>query len=172
MKILFVSDNHGDSQILSEIRKQFSSNVVAMFHCGDSNLNPDDQGMTNYHAVIGNTDWGLNYPKVVEKQIDDCHITVTHGHLYQVNFTLTPLKLLAKQTGADIVAFGHTHQLMVDYDDGCLFLNPGSISQPRGKYTYIGGTFAIVDNLTNRYRVQFYNRHLEPVKDLQFEFKK
>ena len=38
-----------------------------------------------------------------------------------------------------------THQLGVEVINGKLLLNPGSISYPRGKYTAIGGTFAIVE---------------------------
>ena len=53
-----------------------------------------------------------------------------------------------------------------------LLVNPGSISQPRGQYAYIGGTFAIIDIAKDSYEVQFYNRELRPIKELNFVFKR
>ena len=65
MKILLVSDNHGDAAILEKIRASFGDQVAAMFHCGDSNLESTAPAMKDFQAVIGNTVWGLNYPEVI-----------------------------------------------------------------------------------------------------------
>lgn len=172
MKVLFVSDNHGDEEILQEIVTQFAGQVDGIFHCGDSNLAPSTPVMKNYATVIGNTDWGFDYPSIITRQIDDQVVTVTHGHLYQVNTTLTPLLLLAQETNADIVAYGHTHQLAVTERDQRLFINPGSISFPRGEYVGIGGTFAIVEATDEDFHVQYYDRHFQPVPKLKFTFKR
>ncbi|WP_251547171.1 YfcE family phosphodiesterase [Limosilactobacillus caecicola] len=172
MKVLFVSDNHGDEAILEQIRQTFGNQVSALFHCGDSNLASHQPGIQGYQTVIGNTDWGLDYPQVVTEQVDDQVVTVTHGHLYQVNMTLTPLLLLGQETHADIIAYGHTHQLAVTMEEQRLFINPGSISFPRGTYTGIGGTFAIVDANSQRFIVQYYDRQMHAVPDLHFKFER
>nr|WP_295730001.1 metallophosphoesterase [uncultured Limosilactobacillus sp.] len=170
MKILLVSDNHGDKKILETIADHFAGQVDEMFHCGDSNIDASRQLMKRYSTVIGNTDWGLDYPEVVTRHIKGQVITVTHGHLYQVNRTLTPLLLLAQETNADVVAYGHTHQLAVTQRDQRLFINPGSISLPRGQYANIGGTFAIVEATTDQFNVQYYDRNLKPIPKLKFIF--
>lgn len=170
MKALFVSDNHGDRDILQKIADRFNGEVNVMMHCGDSNLEPSDPVMQPFKTVIGNTDWGLNYPKTQLAVVDHEHILVVHGHLYQVNFTLTPLMLLAKENRATIAAYGHTHQLAVECNQGILYLNPGSISQPRGQYQKLGGTFAIVSVDADQFDVQYYDRSLQPVDDLHFVF--
>lgn len=172
MKILLVSDNHGDEEILKTIADHFAGQVDGMFHCGDSNLPSSQPLMKQYATVIGNTDWGLDYPKVVTRQIAGEVITVTHGHLYQVDTTLTPLLLLGQATKADVIAYGHTHQLAVTERDNRLFINPGSISFPRGQYVGIGGTFAIVEATPDYFRVQYYDRHLQPVPKLKFSFQR
>ena len=172
MKILLVSDNHGDAAILEKIRASFGDQVAAMFHCGDSNLESTAPAMKDFQAVIGNTDWGLNYPEVISQLIDGEQVVVTHGHLYDVNQSLIGLLTLARQKQASLVAFGHTHQLGCELVKDTLFINPGSISQPRGQYAPLGGTFAIVDLTPSAYAVQYYDREMQPVKELAFNFKR
>lgn len=170
MKALFVSDNHGDAAILTKIAAAFGDQVTAMFHCGDSNLAPTDPAMAPFVTVAGNTDWGLDYPNQVVQTVGDQRILVTHGHAQGVNQNLVALSQLAQQVGATIAAYGHTHQLACELDaQGILLLNPGSISQPRGEYDYLGGTFAVVEARPNRLRVKYYNRDLVDVGlDQQF----
>ena len=168
MKLLFVSDNHGGAAILTRIKAQFGPAVAALFHCGDSNLPESDPAMAGYLTVIGNTDWGLNYLPVISRTLEKVKVVVTHGHEYQVNTTLTPLMLLAKEQAAAIMAFGHTHQLGCEVIKGTLYLNPGSISQPRGQYAYLGGTFAVVEVTASAFNVQYYDRNLTPVPELSF----
>lgn len=172
MKVLLVSDNHGDERVLQKITTHFQGRVDALFHCGDSNLEPSNPVMKNFQTVTGNTDWGIDYPKVITKQVGEQTITVTHGHLYQVNSSLTPLLLLAKERNADVIAYGHTHQLAVSQEDHRLFINPGSISIPRGEYAYLQGTFAIVELTSSDFRVQYYNRQMQPIPELAFQFER
>ena len=58
--------------------------------------------------------------------------------------------------------------------NGKFILNPGSISYPRGKFTALGGTFAIVETFTSengkRIEVQYYDRKLNAVPELQVTF--
>ena len=97
---------------------------------------------------------------------------VTHGDHYSVSSTLTPLSLLAEAEAADVVGYGHTHQLAVTTADNHLLINPGSISQPRGEYAYIGGTFAIVEVTPAAWKVQYYNRDMQPIEELAFDWQR
>ena len=54
--------------------------------------------------------------------------------------------------------------------DGKLFINPGSISLPKGPYAYLKGTYAILTVQPEKFIVQFYTRDLQPVPGLKFEF--
>lgn len=40
------------------------------------------------------------------------------------------LELHAKEIGADLVLFGHTHKLFYDKHNGLAMMNPGSIGAP------------------------------------------
>ena len=52
MKILLVSDNHGDVQILKSIDAAFKLKVDQLFHCGDSNLSSSVSPMRDFQTVL------------------------------------------------------------------------------------------------------------------------
>ena len=63
MKILVVSDYHGDEQILTDLVAKYANQVDLMVHCGDAELSPVQSPMNSFQAVRGNNDDGLNYPQ-------------------------------------------------------------------------------------------------------------
>ena len=160
MKILVVSDNHREEKILTEIVQKMGKQVDLMIHCGDSELAPDQEPMSNFKAVKGNNDYGLSYPN---------ELVINAG---QEQLSLTPLMLTGQEKGASIVCYGHTHQLGAVYDHQMLIINPGSISFPRGEYAKLGGTFAIIDAQPEQFIVDYYNREMEAVPELHCEFRR
>ncbi|MBB1079853.1 metallophosphoesterase [Limosilactobacillus sp. STM2_1] len=170
MKILVVSDNHREEKILTKIIQQVGDKVDLLVHCGDSELLPDREPMNRFKAVKGNNDYRLPYPTELMINQGTENVFVTHGHLQQVNFSLTPLMLTGEEKGASIICYGHTHQLGVAYDHKMLIVNPGSISFPRGEYAQIGGTFAIIKAQPTQFIVDFYDRQMKPVPQLHREF--
>lgn len=170
MKILVMSDNHGDRMIVEKIVNEFNEKVDLICHCGDSEFSIDDLLNNQLHIVKGNMD-GNFFDDYQTVKLGDKNVVITHGHNENVNQGLLNLELLAKALDANVVLFGHTHQLQVLMDDNILFLNPGSISQPRGIYQSLNGTFAIIEFNNENYHVQYYNRNLKPIEELQFDFK-
>ncbi len=167
MKILVVSDNHGDRLIISKLVQKYGETVDGIFHCGDSEFEIDDPLVSKMHIVRGNMDFAA-FPEDDLTRLDHQTILLTHGHLHGVNNGLLNLALFAQTKAANIVLFGHTHQLGVTLNEGVLFVNPGSISQPRGQYASIGGTYAIIEAQNNQFVVQFYDRNLTAISDLHF----
>lgn len=169
MKIVVVSDSHGDRKIVQQLVDRYDGKVDGIFHCGDSELSIDDPLVAKLHIVQGNMDLAA-FPDHDVETIDGQTILVTHGHHQNVNGGLLNLELYARSLAANVVLFGHTHQLGTTFDDGMLFVNPGSISQPRGEFAVIGGTYAIIESDQHQYTVQFYNRDFQPVKKLARRF--
>ena len=60
------------------------------------------------------------------------NIFVCHGDKYGVKYGLEQLHEKAKNICADIVIFGHTHTPVIKEKNNILYINPGSISLPRG----------------------------------------
>lgn len=169
-KALIISDNHGDRAVLESVVQKWQNVVDVMIHCGDSEIPANDPLMKHFVRVAGNNDWHLGYENNQETVVDGCKFFVTHGHHYQVNFSMTPLMLKGESVKADVVCFGHTHQLAATMAKGMLLINPGSISLPRGQYISIGGTFAVVEITDRQFIVDFYDRQSEVQKDLHQEF--
>ena len=54
--IIVMSDSHGDSLIVEEIRDRYLGKVDAIFHDGNSELRPDSPLWEGIHIVKGNMD--------------------------------------------------------------------------------------------------------------------
>ncbi|MBB1063100.1 metallophosphoesterase [Limosilactobacillus fastidiosus] len=170
MKALIVSDNHGDDKVLEAVQEKFANQVDVLIHCGDSELQNNSETMAGFKTVKGNNDWGLDYPVQLQLIVDGVKFLVVHGDHDKVNYSLTPLMLKAESLDEQVVCYGHTHQLAVSMESGILFINPGSISLPRGEYSRIGGTLAIIEVTEQQFIIDYYNRNCVPIPELHFEF--
>ncbi|MDD2540276.1 MAG: metallophosphoesterase [Desulfuromonadaceae bacterium] len=130
MKILVISDTHGNTN-RAFIAHTLSEPVDAVIHLGDGSADADvlravlDIPVIN---VAGNCDPGANAPREYVWECEGKRILLTHGDLYQVKFGLVKLRQRAKDTGVDAVLFGHTHQSVLENQNGLLLVNPGSLS--------------------------------------------
>lgn len=141
LKILVVSDNHGDEGILNELATHYKDEVDYFIHCGDSELSNTDLIWEIYHPVKGNMDF---YPYETESVVQTPlgNIVVAHGHLHDVKQTDEELVRLARENKAKIACYGHTHIMDYHTTDGVTIINPGSVRLPRGTYPY--PTYALV----------------------------
>ncbi|RRK11100.1 metallophosphoesterase [Lactiplantibacillus garii] len=170
MQCLVVSDSHGDRDILVQLLNAYRGKVDAFFHCGDSELQHDDPVFDNMYVVRGNMDFDGQLPEEQHPTVSGVPVYMTHGHLVGVNLGLDHLLANAEAVSAQLAFFGHTHQLGVERHGGILMLNPGSISFPRGEFTRIGGTYAIVTTAEKAIDVQYYDRQMQAVPELKFHF--
>ncbi|MCP0885980.1 metallophosphoesterase [Ligilactobacillus sp. WILCCON 0076] len=172
MRYLVVSDSHGDREILVKLLKHYSDKVDLLLHCGDSELPANDELFKSYAVVTGNCDYD---PAFAEKKViksGEDKILLAHGHLLGVGINLQKIASLAENVDANLVFFGHTHQLGTEFVNNRLYLNPGSISFPRGAYQYVGGTYCIVETTTKVIDVQYYTRDMKEVPKLHVQFKR
>lgn len=134
MKILVISDTHGDVKML---RKALDENpdIMHAFHLGDLTADVDavraDYPERTFYCVCGNNDFGSQYPPTGLCKLNGRTIYYTHGHLQRVHAHFYGLIAEARQYGADIVLFGHTHIPYATETDGIYLFNPGSASRPR-----------------------------------------
>ena len=171
MKYLVVSDNHGNRDVLVELASVWENKVDGMFHCGDSELEPNDTLWEKYVVVKGNCDYYPEYKQSVVVSVEEDTFFMTHGHLFNVNMGLTHLSLAAKENQATIALYGHTHKLAAEMVDGILYVNSGSIAQPRGKYSHLK-TYAIIETNEKEIKVTYHNSNHEEIPELTFTFKR
>lgn len=138
-KVLIVSDSHGMSSELEELKKRHEHEVEMMIHCGDSELPENHQAIEKFLVVKGNCDHGSDYKDELVENIEGVKIYITHGHLYSVKSSLMSLLYRAHELNAQIICFGHTHILGAEMVKDKLFINPGSLRFPivRKERTYV-----------------------------------
>lgn len=135
MKILVVSDTHGQTRLLGELLGRLAGQVELVCHLGDGY---DDvfpflsmyKGMS-FLRVRGNCDYAGAGETSVITRLAGKTIWLSHGHRSFVKSGLERLYSDAAELGADICLFGHTHEYYSARENGVLYLNPGSLSFPK-----------------------------------------
>lgn len=135
MKILVLSDTHGDLTRVYAVLKKIRSEIDGIIHLGDvvpdmQQIIIDNPALKHWH-IRGNCDSAM-VPSEEIIEIEDKKIFITHGHIYNVNSSYTTIYYKALQVGAAACLFGHTHIPLLDRGEDLILLNPGSISRPRG----------------------------------------
>lgn len=151
MKILVFSDSHMSCNNMKCAINYFQDEIDTVVHLGDNIIDTNDIKLPNIYKVAGNNDYGKHKTeRTIE--INGYTIFITHGHKYDVHYTLDELAFRADELGASLVLFGHTHKKQVAYEKGVLILNPGSISYPRDDNV---GSFAVI-YLDEKINFDFY----------------
>ena len=166
MRILIVSDSHGLTDELTEI-KEHSTGMDKLIHCGDSELQSDHPSLKGFTVVRGNCDFDHTFPEDHVEDVGGHKVFITHGHRYAVKSTLLNLSLRAKEVGARIVCFGHSHYLGAEMIEGILYINPGSIRQPRGRKEK---TYVIIDVEKNEINLRVFDIKLGEINELSQKF--
>ena len=84
------------------------------------------------YAVAGNCDYLGGYPYELTVELNGLTFFLTHGHFYHVRNSARLLIKNAVQNHVDVTLFGHTHISEVFAQGRHVFMNPGSITLPRG----------------------------------------
>ncbi len=140
MKILVFSDSHGSTLFMRKALNMHRDAEVVFF-LGDGLSDADSLAYlfpnVAWIAVRGNNDYaptfrGTPVGKVESITLGGFKIVATHGHHYYAKHGTGALKRLAREHGADIVLFGHTHdpyeEYVFDEEHPFYLFNPGPAS--------------------------------------------
>ncbi|RLC22058.1 MAG: YfcE family phosphodiesterase [Deltaproteobacteria bacterium] len=124
-----ISDTHG--LLRPQVAKVFK-NADLIVHAGDIDrpgILEALQKIAPVKAVRGNMDygeWANEIPATEVIEIGDVLLYMLHD--------LCRLDLEPAASGFSAVINGHTHQPLIEKENGVLFLNPGSAGPPRRNY--------------------------------------
>ena len=134
MRILVVSDTHGNEDNLRKVLKK-EAPFDCVIHLGDSGCTEEyfwSLVQCPVHMVAGNCDYFTQLPRVKVVELDGLRILITHGHYHYVNVRVDDLAADARRNNCSVAMFGHTHRPYLDEKSPDLtVLNPGSLSFPR-----------------------------------------
>ena len=128
-KLLVFSDSHGNvANMADTVRLEQPDGIL---HLGD--LVRDAQRLGEQFPQIpllfvpGNCD-GLRSDLPQERVFtqEGCRIMMAHGHQYHVKMGRSAAESAARQAGANILLFGHTHEPVCEFERGLWIVNPGS----------------------------------------------
>lgn len=140
MLIAVVSDTHRASKYV-KLAKELIRNADILIHLGDNieDVEELEHGFKGeIYAVAGNCDYSTKYPKENIIEVNGKKIFFTHGDLYGVKRSINSIYYRGRELEVDIVLFGHTHEQIIEEEQGIILMNPGSISLPRLKGRYVG----------------------------------
>jgi len=136
-KILVVSDTHrSTSRLKNDILPKYANSglVQLAVHLGD--FVQDLQGLQQCYpnlamvGVAGSMEYGDK--TVVLDICGKTKILLKHGHDIGVKSGLDRITYLAQEIGVDACLFGHTHVSAMFENSEIFFMNPGSVTEPRG----------------------------------------
>ena len=137
MRILVLSDSHGCVEPMEQCVERVQPQVI--LHLGDCVR--DAQRLEERYpdipllGVPGNCDYGgLAQPERLT-ELGGVRILMMHGHTRRVKSGPMAAIYAARECGADILLFGHTHQPVVDRSGDFWVMNPGCIG-PGVRRTY------------------------------------
>lgn len=104
-----------------------------IIHLGDHSsdcdvLRSEFPGIPLY-SVRGNCDLGSSAPDTDYVQVGPVKVFITHGHLYNVKWSVLQLAYAAREADCGVAMFGHTHDPFNEEFSGVRLLNPGTAGQ-------------------------------------------
>ncbi|WP_181349751.1 metallophosphoesterase [Thalassobacillus sp. CUG 92003] len=164
--VLIISDSHGLTQEVQDIKARHQQQVDAMIHCGDAELSLESEPLQGFYYAKGNCDFESSMENEQVFSVEGLTFLVTHGHLFQIKSTLMPLSYRAEQVGADVVCFGHSHQVAAEKVKNQFFINPGSSRLPRDRKE---ATYAILEWEGNDLTLHYYEVNGKPLESLRVD---
>ena len=154
MKILVVSDSHGQVEPLLRAVERSNPNLV--IHLGDGWRDAEELSGRfpdlPLEQVPGNCDFA--YAREPAERIlllGGKRVMICHGHTLHVKYGLLNALYAAQERQADALLFGHTHEPLVDVQNGIVLLNPGCAGD------YAHPTYGILDIRDGRCRADVYS---------------
>lgn len=131
MRILVLSDSHGNIDHMVQSVEQAQPQVI--LHLGDYQRDAEKLHHRFPHIPMQNVPGNCDHNPVDTPEIlteyEEIKILMMHGHTRHVKAGTMSAICAARETGAQILLFGHTHRPLVDYDGTLWVMNPGSIGR-------------------------------------------
>jgi len=139
------SDTHTNTARMVAAARALQADVL--IHLGDHDRDAEALRRqfpeTPLYIVCGNCDFAPSAPEKAVVELGAVKAFLTHGHLYNVRWSVDSLVYAAQEAGAKLALFGHTHEPMNVEIGGVQVLNPGTAGKGR---SLTCGLITVFDN--------------------------
>ena len=142
MRILLISDSHGNNDAVDELITKWPD-VDLYLHAGDSESHP--RSVYPFRVVRGNCDYSFDMQ-------DELLIPTPFGNILMRHKKEISDKKL-KDNDVKVYIYGHTHIPECVKRKGIAFINPGSLAYPRSE---LGPTYMVLDMVKTMIDVKLY----------------
>lgn len=134
MRLLVTSDSHGRKGNFFDVAEMHINDTDLFINLGDCSSGADLEDTKIYfrnklrlNCVAGNCDFSSTDSFVKTINFSGKKVMFCHGHTLYVKHGIERLVQEAKNNGADIALFGHTHTPFYQIIDGIHVFNPGAL---------------------------------------------
>ena len=147
MKLLVMSDSH---RSVSHMRTAAELTAPdAIIHLGDHFTDAQELHKlypgAAYYAVSGNCDPHSGGKTEMLLILEGVRVFISHGHKYGVKSGLASFEGAARDNGAALALYGHTHQAALRQVPGLWLMNPGQMQRNAGHAAASYGVVNITD---------------------------
>lgn len=129
IKLLIFSDSHGDTGTMLDVAQRERPDEI--IHLGDCLRDAQTLSFAvpEVHLVTvpGNCDGWTRERSSLVLQREGARILLGHGHQWQVKSGSSLAVAAAREAGADILLYGHTHRAVCRREGALWVLNPGTV---------------------------------------------
>lgn len=138
-----IADTHGNKADLKKLGN-IMREADYIIHLGDGyyDLNAFGQEVLEKTVRIkGNCDDAVGDRETIV-EIEGVKLFLTHGDLYGVRGGTNRLLARAKELGASVALYGHTHAALIEERSGVTIANPGTLTRYAPQKTFIYAVFS------------------------------
>lgn len=138
IKLLIFSDSHGDVGTMLDITEQEKPDEI--IHLGDYWRDAETLSFAfpeiPISMVPGNCDDGFGKRGKLLLERGGLTILMAHGHQWRVKSGPALAIETAREAGADILLYGHTHEAACWQEEHMWVMNPGTVGGKRARPSY------------------------------------
>ena len=144
---MIFSDSHGAVAPMLDIAEREQPDEI--FHLGDYLRDAETLSFAfpkiPIVTVPGNCDGWTKQPGQLLLEREGVRLLLAHGHQWRVKSGPACALAAARQVGADVLLYGHTHQAVCGREGELWMMNPGTVGGWRAGASY--GVLEIMDGV-------------------------
>ena len=138
IKLLIFSDSHGAVAPMLDLTEQERPDEI--LHLGDHLRDAETLSFAFPEIPVvmlpGNCDGWTRKPDRLLLEREGVKLLLAHGHQWRVKSGLALALNAARQEGADVLLYGHTHQAVCQREGELWVMNPGTVGGCRASASY------------------------------------